>query len=427
MNDVIPDQTISIKISNYNRKKYLKLGYLVAETSEYINVNIKDLSIHSNYQIKIICDYCGCEYSNSYNAITKCRNNSLIHKDSCKKCRMLKCKETLKVKYGVENAGQIENGQIKRKQTNLLKYGVESPVQSEGIKEKMKQTCLERYGVDNAMKSKDIREKLKNVMIKKYGVPCSLCSDACQEKGVTTCLKKYGVKNPQQLKSVREKVKNTNLIKFGTEYASQSKVIKEKVINTVKERYGVENPFQSQEIKEKIRNTMMEKYGVLHPLCYEEFKRKSANTCFKHYGVYSPLKCKEIRNKIANTYYLSGNVHTSSQQKYIFNMIKDLGYNAVLNYPELSFNLDVAVFIDNYKIDIEYDGWYWHQNISKDIARNNVLIKHGWNIIRVLSGELIPKKEQIQEAIYNVLSKNKQIQLIQLNDWKNNEMKDEVI
>jgi hypothetical protein len=171
----------------------------------------------------------------------------------------------------------------------------------------------------------------------------------------------------------------------------------------------------------------MERYGVLHPLCCEKFKKKSANTCFKHYGVNSPLKSKEIRNKIANTYYLSGNVHTSSQQLSVFNMIKDLGYNAVLNYPELSFNLDIAVFIDNYKIDIEYDGWYWHQNISKDIARNHVLFKYGWNIIRILSNRLLPEKEQIQEAINNVLVKNKQIQLIQLDDWKNNETKDEVI
>ena len=355
---MIPDQTISIKINKQNRKKYIKLGYSEAETSEYIELNIKDLSKYSDNYVEVICDYCGEKYQVKYSAINTSRKHSLIKKDCCNKCRSLKLQETLKLKYGVNNAGQIVSGQLKRKQTNLKKYGVECALQNDNIKQKQKLTCLKRYGVENPLQNNDIKKKWEQ-----------------------TCLIRYGVKNISQDADIQAK----------KEYISLQK-------------YGVRNPLQNDNIKEKIKQTNLKRYGVEYP-----------------------IQCEKIRNKVANSYFLSGKIRTSSQQIYLFNMIKKLGYNAILNYPESFLNLDVAVFIDNKKIDIEYDGWYWHQNISKDIARNHVLFKYGWNIIRILSNRLLPEKEQIQEAINNVLVKNKQIQLIQLDDWKNNEMKDEVI
>jgi len=404
MNDVIPDQTISIKINKQNKKKYIKLGYLEAETSEYINVNIKDLSKYSQKRIKVVCDYCGGDYYPQYCAINRSRDKSLIHRDSCKDCEWIKQKETFKLKYGIDNAGQIKDGQIKRKQTNLKKYGVESPLQNDSIKKKSKLTCLERYGVENPMQSKDIQKKEKQ-----------------------TNLKKYGVEYTVQSKNIQDKIKETNLNKYGVESFMLLDKFRDMSKHTCFDKYGVENVSQSEIIKNKKRQTCLKHFGTPYYIGTDEFKNRVKTTLLNHYGVDNPMKNEKIKEKASKTLSSNGTVSTSSQQINIFNIVKDLGYNPVLNYPELSFNLDVAVFIDNYKIDIEYDGWYWHQNISKDIARNNVLIKHGWNIIRVLSGELIPKKEQIQEAIYNVLSKNKQIQLIQLNDWKNNEMKDEVI
>lgn len=286
---MIPDQTILVRIINNNKKRYIQLGYPKAKIGEYIDVNIKDLPQGSHHQVKVICDYCGKEYSGIYRDVLKCRNQSSIHKDVCKKCKYIKQQEVFKLKYGVENAAMIESGKIKCKQTNLQRYGVDNPLKNQNIREKVKQTCLKRYGVE------------------------------------------------------------------------------------------------------------------------------------------SPMQCDAIKSKSSKMLYLSGNIPTSSQQLQIFNIISNFGYNAVLNYPVSFLNLDVAVFINNKKIDIEYDGWYWHQNVSKDIARNHVLYKYGWNVIRILSNRLLPTEEQLQQAINNVLSKNKQIQLIQLDDWKNNDKKREVI
>ena len=51
----------------------------------------------------------------------------------------------------------------------------------------------------------------------------------------------------------------------------------------------------------------------------------------------------------------------SSQQLKIYEMLLD-EYKVELNYPLSQLNLDIAIFIGDIKIDLEYDGWYWHQD-----------------------------------------------------------------
>ena len=42
--------------------------------------------------------------------------------------------------------------------------------------------------------------------------------------------------------------------------------------------------------------------------------------------------------------------------------------------------MDIALFINQNKIDIEYDGWYWHQDKQKDIVRDNLIKRQGYKI-----------------------------------------------
>jgi hypothetical protein len=115
--------------------------------------------------------------------------------------------------------------------------------------------------------------------------------------------------------------------------------------------------------------------------------------------------------------YLNGTVKTSSQQIEVYNMVKSMGYEPIMNYPILSFNLDVAILQQDKLIDIEYDGWHWHKNIQPDIKRNHVLMDKGWYIIRILSDKLIPDIDQIKSALNNIFNSNKKLQLITLSDW----------
>lgn len=42
------------------------------------------------------------------------------------------------------------------------------------------------------------------------------------------------------------------------------------------------------------------------------------------------------------------------------------------------------VFIDKYKVAIEFDGWYWHKNsVKRDTERTDMMIRNGFKVIRV--------------------------------------------
>ena len=51
------------------------------------------------------------------------------------------------------------------------------------------------------------------------------------------------------------------------------------------------------------------------------------------------------------------------------------------------------------KIDIEYDGWYWHKNNKRDKARDSYVANRGVKILRVKSGSLLPKDEELIGAV----------------------------
>ena len=80
--------------------------------------------------------------------------------------------------------------------------------------------------------------------------------------------------------------------------------------------------------------------------------------------------------------------------------------NCFLNYPESLLSLDCAVFLDNVKIDVEYDGWYWHQDTNRDRRRDNFVKSKGYKILRVKGNhqDLMPTQEQIDTAISQLLN-----------------------
>ena len=82
----------------------------------------------------MICEICGKEFVN------KTDLNAVI-------CRSCKCKQTMKERYGVDNAFKSPEIQARIRSTLKAKYGVEHPIQNQEIKKKMMDTVEERYGV----------------------------------------------------------------------------------------------------------------------------------------------------------------------------------------------------------------------------------------------------------------------------------------
>ena len=177
----------------------------------------------------------------------------------------------------------------------------------------------------------------------------------------------------------------------------------QKVKDSCKIKYGVENVFQLDEVKNKTIQTFLKKYGVEHPHQNKDIRAKWQLACAKN-----------------------GNVRTSSQQLQLLEMIKKQYPNAILNYPYSDCTLDIYVCVNDLRINIEYDGWFWHKDKQKDIRRDRYLQSQGFKVLRIRSGRLLPDENELLSAIDSLISTEYRFKEIILPDWDKN-MTQEVI
>lgn len=198
----------------------------------------------------------------------------------------------------------------------------------------------------------------------------------------------------------RSKVESTNLIKYGVKAPLQNKIIQTKQKQTMVEKYGVEYPSQSTEIMAKIKETNLQKYGGTNPMA-----------------------SSQVREKVRVSLYENENVPTSIQQKELKELLSEYFKDeatVILNFPESTTSLDIALLIQDNKIDIEYDGGYWHQDEQKDRRRDEFLKSKGYKILRIRSGHLLPDITQIINSLEYLINQNHSFTEIILADWNNN-------
>jgi len=91
----------------------------------------------------------------------------------------------------------------------------------------LKNTIILRYGVENISQSEQIKNKKKETTLKNYGVEHNSKSLIIKKKKVDTCLKNNGVEYPQQSKRIKSKSKQTCLQNYGVEHPMQNEKIME--------------------------------------------------------------------------------------------------------------------------------------------------------------------------------------------------------
>lgn len=222
---------------------------------------------------------------------------------------------------------------------------------------------------------------------------CPICARKLgAQKRKQNFLNKYGVDNPMKVIEFKENMQQTQLERYGYKTPFANPKIQKIIHEHYKEQTGYDNPAQNPEVQEKIMTTCLEKYG------------------FK-YGLAAP----EVREKIIQSMYKNETIPTSQKQKECYEILKDMGYEVELNYPEGPLSLDILIRVDNILIDFEYDGWYWHQDKQKDCARNAVVRDLGYKIFRVKAlKDTVPSKEQIEEGINKLISTDDWIYYIEI-------------
>lgn len=388
---LVPNQLITVKVVGITLDHYRSLGYDV-QLFDIIMVPPEHLTNGCKSSVDIICDVCGKLISRPYKRYLKCHTRGY---DTCDKCKDKKAKDTCMERYGVETHMHMPEMKEKIKRVINLKYGVDNVSQIDEIKEKKIETCIKNLGVPNPMFSDIVKNKLEETNIERYGCKNPIQNKEIRQKAELTNIKKYGCKSPMQNLLVKQKMQQTNINKYGVKCVLQSEEIKDKISQTNIEKYGAENPFASEEVKQKIKETNLLKYGCEYP-----------------------SQSPEIRAKVMQTMYSNGLVPASSQQLQLYEIIKRKYPNAELNYPFSSYSLDIFICVNNIKIDVEYDGRYWHQDKQKDIKRDKFLQSRGFKTLRVRSGCLIPDEQELFDSINYLVNTEHHFKEIILQDWK---------
>jgi len=172
--------------------------------------------------------------------------------------------------------------------------------------------------------------------------------------------------------------------------------------------YGKVSAFYGKEHTEETKLKMSEKQsGENHPLYGKhhsiESKKKSSDSCKKWWnseeGIKARLKQSQKMKEGLSSYANSLVKNISKPQLETFEIIKEKFDSAKINYPFFNYSLDIT--IPDYRIVIEYDGSYWHQDIEYDKRRQKYLENHGWKFIRYR--DHIPSKEEILNDIEQLI------------------------
>lgn len=213
-------------------------------------------------------------------------------------------------------------------------------------------------------------------------VACDYCGQV-KEVSYKDYLKNHDELGDCCVKCRSIKYKSTMIKKYGVISPMRVPELLEKQIANNKAKYGCEWPMQTEEVKAKSRETMLEKYGAEHALQVDDFLAKCIKT-----------RCDNHTNP------------TSKPQLALSHILFDMYGNCELEKPCGRCSLDCVIVIDGISIDVEYDGWFYHQDKMRDIRRDNFVRKQGYKVLRVKSDkhDTLPSREIIDEKIQSLLN-----------------------
>jgi hypothetical protein len=100
---MLMSKLVIVKWHPSNIQRYTQLGYEYTKMNDEVEIMIKHLAPSSHSLVSVRCDYCGIEFKKTFDKFTRARKESLIKKDACKKCKIIKTREINKALYGEES------------------------------------------------------------------------------------------------------------------------------------------------------------------------------------------------------------------------------------------------------------------------------------------------------------------------------------
>ena len=195
---------------------------------------------------------------------------------------------------------------------------------------------------------------------------------------------------------------------YGVNWNFQAEEVKEKANKTFVEKYGVEHYSQLSEYLEKTRSTCLKKYGKESYTQTEEYRQRKMKHNLEKYGVPYHTQAPEVKRKILESFENNSTAKTSKPQLELYEKLKTLYGCCELNKSCIYYSLDCVIEVDNIKIDVEFDGEYWHKNRKRqDYIRDQFVKKQGYKIIRIKGNCQIPNDDDLVKAINCLIQTDK--------------------
>ncbi len=197
---------------------------------------------------------------------------------------------------------------------------------------------------------------------------------------------------------------------YGVDWISQKEEVKEKQKQTMIKKYGVEKYSQLPEWREKTKQTCLRKYGKEYYSQTEEYHEKKMKHDLEKYGVPYHTQAPEVKRKILASFDNNDTAKTSRPQLELYEKLKAIYGQCKLNEPCVYYSLDCVIEVNNIKIDIEFDGEYWHRNRGRqDCIRDKFVKGQGYKIIRIKGNRQIPNDNDLIEAIDTLINTDEKL------------------
>jgi very-short-patch-repair endonuclease len=353
----------------------------------------------SMQKVDVVCDYCGCEYSQVN--LTRTRGHKIIEKDACKQCLTKKRKESCMVKYGVEVASKATS--VKRKTSSTRGKG--------GL-------AVEDFHDQIVELVKAEKNISINYIADKFGLHRSSVKTYCEKIG----LELSGDNQAKMQRTMHER--------YGAAHVMQSQELKEKVLDSINKTYS--DADKKSEIISKIKAKMLEKYGTDDILNksdkQEELQKKRRRTRVKNGNEveFEGQTAKQIAKKLGISIYTFhervrkwGLVPACTIEKHQTDIEIPISY--MLKENNIAYKTQHYVdgkiadfYIPENNLLIEADGLYWHSEaVIKDkyhhFNRRLHFLKHGLTPLFFRGNEIDSKFPIVRSIILNKLNRSTQL------------------
>ncbi|MHA1676639.1 MAG: hypothetical protein ACTSU6_05615 [Candidatus Njordarchaeales archaeon] len=169
------------------------------------------------------------------------------------------------------------------------------------------------------------------------------------------------------------------------------------------ERHPEQNPNYLPGVKEK----QIESLKRYHKNLSEKRKEKWKEKISKSLKNLDPEKRAEQLRKSFETKNKNGTLYSSKLEQEIKEWIESLGIKTISNSYDIIPGKEIDIYLPDYQLAIEFDGLYWHSELSRQTNKKYHLDKtlrcrkRDIHLIHIFEDEWIEHKEIVQSIIMN--------------------------